>query len=713
MFVTNHGNFGRDITGVFGRDAGTFYPYIDNQSIEDGSLNAYVLYANGLWMGGKVSGETRVAIAEYSDDYVPGPMHGGTFMPDNSSFRVYKLYKDSLADNPNWDYLNWPVAQGAPVNQAGSPLMLGDQMLWTVYNDADPYQHTNSAGVTAPLGIEVQQTIWAAADAGPDSIMILRDIVVSQSGSSQIDVNVYISDPTSMTGHVYEVAVEQHPTLGPVWHLVDLFYNDTLYINQTDFSGDLLYESGDGFAFRVSHSGSVFTLFEVVSNSAGPLNPPEAGALWFAGFPVPTEVDTSGWITDGQQVGSGLWAIHTADDGGTNGGGTRGPFSEFVDRVTRAGFNNNAIRGYDYEMRFTGSNDNPGVAGGYAIERYAGDNVFWVPFELWNVGVGTPDDPSDDVRLVPFIIDDANTDWSGDDIYALESWGSDADGTCSGDCEHSASGDDNDPFTDWVYWYNPLDMTPGEAGYLANEAQMLAGTFNDSLLGDEVFARTVLVNWNGGVTPPFNQDCPEKGTVFRIRTRDLTTVPTDKFTFTATPPQYLSTGPEGVSIYVKYNLFNKGGNTIQGFYASLWVDPDLGEHTDDLVGCDTLNDIGFCYNDSTMDTQYGLLPPAVGFKMLQGPLVYTGNISDVGIMWGASWPQYRNMGMTSFNKYINGTDPNDFNETYNYMRGLSAQGYPYMFNGETLLHMHSGDPVTGTGDLDFNPDDRRMMANTG
>jgi hypothetical protein len=32
MFVTNHGNFGRDLAGVFGYDYGTFYPYF---SIED------------------------------------------------------------------------------------------------------------------------------------------------------------------------------------------------------------------------------------------------------------------------------------------------------------------------------------------------------------------------------------------------------------------------------------------------------------------------------------------------------------------------------------------------------------------------------------------------------------------------------------------------------------------------------------------------------
>ncbi|MCK4373596.1 MAG: hypothetical protein KAW61_10625, partial [candidate division Zixibacteria bacterium] len=161
MFVTNHGNFGRDLAGVFGLDAGTFYPYVDNESINNGSLDDCVLYAAGLWLGGKVNNQIRIAIAEYSDEYVPGPMESGTYMPDDPAFKVYKLYRDSLASNPNSDYMNWPVDQGAPVDGMGNPLMLGDQMLWTVFNDADPSQHTNNSGETDPLGIEIQQTTWA------------------------------------------------------------------------------------------------------------------------------------------------------------------------------------------------------------------------------------------------------------------------------------------------------------------------------------------------------------------------------------------------------------------------------------------------------------------------------------------------------------------------------------------------------------------------
>jgi hypothetical protein len=241
---------------------------------------------------------------------------------------------------------------------------------------------------------------------------------------------------------------------------------------------------------------------------------------------VPTDVDPDGNPTNGQQVGNGRWLFHTADNGGTSGGGTRGSFDAFVARVTRGGGNIPIIGPYDYEMRFTGDNATPGVNGSYAAEFYPVDDVFWVPFELWNIGIGTPGDPSDDVRLIPLIIDDGE-----DNIYSLESWGTEANG--GGDLEHSASGADDDPFTDWVYWYNPTDMSPGEAGYLVNEADMLDGMYSYGELDDEVFARTVLINWNGGDAPPFTQAGPEQGTIFRILTSKSAITP-DTFTTNCT-----------------------------------------------------------------------------------------------------------------------------------------------------------------------------------
>ncbi|MEE8404903.1 MAG: hypothetical protein V3S17_05895, partial [candidate division Zixibacteria bacterium] len=66
--------------------------------------------------------------------------------------------------------------------------------------------------------------------------------------------------------------------------------------------------------------------------------------------------------------------------------------------------------------------------------------------------------------------------------------------------------------------------------------------------------------------------------------------------------------------------------------------------------------------------------------------------------------------MTSFRKYINGTDPRTPFESYNYMRGLNSDGTP-LPNGTRFAL--PGDPVTGIGDIDANPCDRRMMASFG
>ncbi len=163
-------------------------------------------------------------------------------------------------------------------------------------------------------------------------------------------------------------------------------------------------------------------------------------------------------------------------------------------------------------------------------------------------------------------------------------------------------------------------------------------------------------------------------------------------------------GALGNIIFVKWKFINKGGNQLDSAYVSVWSDPDLGGFTDDLVGCDTTLSLGYCYNATNADGQYGSRPPAVGYDFFQGPRVWNG-------------ASYDTLGMTSFNKYINGTDPAAPEETYNYMRGLNANGSPIHVNGDTLQPITtfqvSGDPVTNTGWLDSNPNDRRLFLSAG
>ncbi|MBI4562343.1 MAG: hypothetical protein HY724_09895 [Candidatus Rokubacteria bacterium] len=157
-------------------------------------------------------------------------------------------------------------------------------------------------------------------------------------------------------------------------------------------------------------------------------------------------------------------------------------------------------------------------------------------------------------------------------------------------------------------------------------------------------------------------------------------------------------GALGQTIFVKYRIINKGGNTIDSMYVSQWSDPDLGGFTDDLVGGDVGLSLGFCYNATNNDGQYGSAPPAVGYDFFQGPKL--GGVP---------------LGMTSFNKYINGTDPDDFQKTYNYMKGLNPDGTPLVnpVTGQVTTYFVSGDPVTASGWLDTNPADRRLMLSSG
>ncbi len=164
-------------------------------------------------------------------------------------------------------------------------------------------------------------------------------------------------------------------------------------------------------------------------------------------------------------------------------------------------------------------------------------------------------------------------------------------------------------------------------------------------------------------------------------------------------------GPLGNTIYLRFKLINKGSDTLEDAYFSLWSDPDLGGFTDDLVGCDTTLSMGYCYNATNSDAVYGAEPPAVGFCLLRGPVV------------AVSPGVYDTLGMVSFSKYINGTDPIGGAETYNYMRGLQRDGTATHVNDDPYLpittYQVSGDPVTGTGWLDSNPADRRLALSSG
>jgi hypothetical protein len=159
-------------------------------------------------------------------------------------------------------------------------------------------------------------------------------------------------------------------------------------------------------------------------------------------------------------------------------------------------------------------------------------------------------------------------------------------------------------------------------------------------------------------------------------------------------------GAPGDVVFLRFRIVNKGGNTIDDFHASLWSDPDVGGFTDDLVGCDVGRSLGFAYNAISPDAVYGTAPPAVGYALLRGPTAQPGGTP---------------LGMTAFSKYIGGTDPGSFDETFNYMHGLLPDGSVLVdpITNQPTTYFHPGDPVTGLGWLDANPADRRFLQSSG
>ena len=235
---------------------------------------------------------------------------------------------------------------------------------------------------------------------------------------------------------------------------------------------------------------TIFDGFSVLANASGPLVPPAGGAADFADFPGTVSPDAS------QQTNGSRWLIHTGGNGAD-----RISYDAFVNRVVRAGQNDPTP--YDYEIRFTGTSlhfDRFGfVTGGINVADP-------LPFELWNTGINTPGDPSDDYRMIAVGLDLEGDGWGLRNV------------------DHEVSGGDNDPETDWIYFMEPADKTPGTSGY--DTWALTAETDPTIGLGGEVLARIVMVNWNGGSVsgtpvPVYNAVLPESGTVFRIETSEI------------------------------------------------------------------------------------------------------------------------------------------------------------------------------------------------
>jgi len=181
LLVSNAGVVGRDLDN--GGGAGLFFP--------KGSPTT-VMFSSGPWLGGFESGDLRFARGGNSPEFQIGPMANGTFQPPLERFRNFKLVKGDVTSD---DYLNWPTEDGAPVDATGHPALTGDMMIWNVYNDANPSLHQSGEyanAPTAPVGVEVQQSVFSFNLPGPLANVAFEKLKLVNKGGAQVD-NAYVS----------------------------------------------------------------------------------------------------------------------------------------------------------------------------------------------------------------------------------------------------------------------------------------------------------------------------------------------------------------------------------------------------------------------------------------------------------------------------------------------------------------------------------------
>jgi hypothetical protein len=176
-----------------------------------------------------------------------------------------------------------------------------------------------------------------------------------------------------------------------------------------------------------------------------------------------------------------------------------------------------------------------------------------------------------------------------------------------------------------------------------------------------------------------------------------------------------------VRLLYKGTGFTPPDTTITDMLLSQNVDPDLGYDEDDFVGCDTVLNLAYAYNGNPSDPAYaafGHPPPAIGYQLVQGPRVTTGNPADTATYNMRKVSGAVNLSMSSFTYLVPGYfydyPPFTYEGTlswYQMMRGLPPTPVgppdpPLLVDhvtGQPIRFWQSGDPVRRTGWIDGIP----------
>jgi hypothetical protein len=302
-------------------------------------------------------------------------------------------------------------------------------------------------------------------------------------------VVVWVVDPSEVTGHDYKVVFDVDADDNSIWHLIDVTDDDTVLANQTNQRGDKAYEVVDGLMVEVIGAEPGIKSISEIAWAGTTLDAPDN--VWHS------LNSTQDYYIGGGDEPEGL--------------GDLARLERWADYATPR----------DFELRFT-------EAGGWAVYAFTDDQIATAPWEIWDIGISTPDDPSDDIRMVPFL---------NENVATAPAWGY-ATGT---DVYYGL------PCSDWIYWMD-AETTDGYDQFAAVCAATGAGgTYPFATDGS---TEGYWADFHGGFVYPIGRFIvcdyaedgtpPPSGTTIRVVTNKPNT-PNDYFTFTSRDAKTLLT----------------------------------------------------------------------------------------------------------------------------------------------------------------------------
>ncbi len=233
---------------------------------------ASLVFNDGLLFGGKTGGTVHVGGATYRYGLQAGTIlaGGSAADPRDPRFRIFwawnldrQRYNQLSLNLQAWlaeDFAEWPVRDGAPFtdrngngvydpdfnawlddhSRSDEPLFSGEQVYWWVSNDLDASRTSYLYG-TQPLGLEVQNTVWAFSEPGAlDRTIFVKHKLINKGPTDITDMYIARwSDPDLGYGYDDCVGVDTALSLG-------YFYNgserDSVYGSPPPAAGYLLLQ---------------------------------------------------------------------------------------------------------------------------------------------------------------------------------------------------------------------------------------------------------------------------------------------------------------------------------------------------------------------------------------------------------------------------------------------------------------------------------------